>query len=244
MLKFIKRLFSKKKEDFDLDDFLQTKRRLRLKDNPSSLFITNEPYIKRDTKINFVSSVCNKYFCIQTSDVHLILNLLDINYKEEFILNKEIDWDFLSDLKNDNINGRLIIFEPIDGWVYILCNFNDNISLDYTRKFIDRLAKELKTTTFYFFIDLWCFCCDWILANENGIYRVYSEEYNKIIFQEGNCEIENDVRNTIFENLSEGEEEYWEYKYWNFTKRICQSIDVINDSINLKAYKVIFQNAN
>ncbi len=176
-----------------------------------------------------INNLINHHFCIKGKTKDEILKCFNLEFKEHMIFDADFDWEFLfaEDIENKK---RFILFDPINEWTYLRWNVWD---FEETKALVSRLSKELNTEVNYFFIDPWIFTLRWIIARDSKLISVYYESHEEIIEQSGELNIENEVRERIKEK--DGDEEFWEDKYWDLYEKMNPPITVLNEMKNINA---------
>ncbi len=181
--------------------------------------------------VSLVHTLINQHFCIKDATIDDVFNSLEVKRSKKILLDNKFDWDFLFDEKIWNTQKRFILFDKVNQWTYLQWNVND---FEETKRFAQLLSKKLDTAVYYFFIDPWVFTCMWVLAEKGILTKVYFEYQDEIIHDEGYLEAENVIRITL---KKEGEDEFWEDKYWQLYETICQPISILNTKESIKAIK-------
>ena len=184
-------------------------------------------------KRNLISSLVNQHFCIEHATKSSILEILKTSNTEVLEFDERFNWDFLSDKSLDNNIKPFMLFDKINEWNYLLWNVWD---FEETKQMTLFLSKELNTKVYYFFIDPWIATCRWVLADKGKLLSSYYESHDKILNDECDFEIETAIRNKL---KDQGEDEFWEDKFWELYTHLCQSIEILNKEQNILVTKGI-----
>ncbi|RAV97701.1 hypothetical protein DQQ10_27060 [Pseudochryseolinea flava] len=70
-------------------------------------------------------------------------------------------------------------------------------------------------------------------ADSGQLLRSYYESHDQVLVDKGHFEIEEKIR----AELEQRKNPFWEDKFWQLYEKTCQSIEVINRSVSVKAIK-------
>lgn len=178
-----------------------------------------------------ISTLINHHFCIENATSESILNVLDTSFTENILFDKGFDWNFLFGDKIEDTKKRFLLFDKINDWNYLRWNVWD---FDEAEKLTLLISEKLNTKVYYFFIDPWIFTLRWILADKGQLLKSYFESCEEILVDKGFFEIEEKIRTEL---QKQGEEEFWEDKFWELYETICQPIERMNNYQAIKAVK-------
>ena len=184
-----------------------------------------------ERKQEMINTLINHHFCIKGSTSNDILSVLDTAYSETFLFDHEFDWDFLFGDRIDGTKKHFLLFDKINEWNYLRWNVWD---FEETKKLTLLISEKLNTKVYYFFIDPWIFTLRWVLADKGKLVKAYFESHGQILNNEGHFEIEDKIRTEL---QKEGEDEFWEDKFWQLYDKICQPIDIMNTMTSILAVK-------
>ncbi|WGD35285.1 hypothetical protein [Olleya sp. YS] len=176
-----------------------------------------------------INNLINHHFCIRGKTKEEILECLNIEFQEQIIFDADFDWEFLS-AENVENKKRFILFDSINDWAYLRWNIWD---FEVTKKLVSKISKELNTEVNYFFIDPWIFTLRWIIAKNGKVTRIYYEYQDVIIEQSGELELEKEIRKKI--KKRDGENEFWEDKYWDLYEKMNPPITILNEKTEVSA---------
>lgn len=179
-----------------------------------------------------VSPLINHHFCIKHTIIGTVGSVLDTTHIEAFTFDSQFDWDFLFDETIKKTEKRFLLLDKITDWCYLQWNVT---SFDKNKKMALFLSEQLQTEVAYFFIDPWIFTCSWVVAHDGKLVRAYSEAYEEILNEEGVLEQEQKIRVMLKEQ--DGEDEFWEDKFWELYETLVQPIEIINSLKKVSAIK-------
>ena len=178
-----------------------------------------------------INTLINHHFCIKDSTTDSVLNVLDTSFTDTFLFDNKFDWDFLFGDKIEDNKKRFLLFDKINDWNYLRWNVWD---FEETERLTLYISEKLNTKVYYFFIDPWIFTLRWVLADKGQLIKSYFESHDKILIDKGYFEIEGKIRTEL---KKEGDEEFWEDKFWQLYEKICQPIEIMNKNKNIKTIK-------
>lgn len=184
-----------------------------------------------EEKQPLIYTLINRHFCIKDATTDNILDVLETSFIDAFIFDNKFNWDFLYDEKIKGNKKRFLLFDKINDWNYIIWNVRD---FDETERLTLYISEKLNTKVYYFFIDPWIFTLEWVLAENGQLIKSYNESHDQIFIDKGHFEIEEKIRTEL---RKQGDEEFWEDKFWQLYEKICQPIRIINQHKNIKAFK-------
>ena len=176
---------------------------------------------------NLISTLVNHHFCIENATKSSILEVLTTSNNEVLEFDENFDWLSFNKEDADNTTKPFLLFEKINEWSYLISNVWDFEEIKQWTLF---LSKELDTKVYYFFLDPWIATCRWVLADKGKMLTSYYESHDTILNDEGDFEIETAIRNKL---KDQGENEFWEYKFWELYNQLCQPIEILNKEQNI-----------
>ena len=180
---------------------------------------------------NYIHLLGSPFFIIKNSTVSEIIKHLEI--KKINVLNSHESFGYLfnKELEDRHIGQevRIIVSEEIDGWNLIYLNRGN---FEKCKVIIERLSKDKKISSNYYYADSYVDRYDWIICNKGNIVREFAYQMDKISKNNGNylTAIESRFIHNI-ESKNEDDFVFGEDFFYSIIKKTC--------ALELEKYKSV-----